>query len=236
MRNYLIFDNGDSRNYGVYINGQGTFNAPARAYELIDIPGRNGALIGNEKRLENIEVTYPAFIYTNFREQIQNWRNFLLSRVGYKKLIDSYNPDEYRMAAYAGAFEVEATRKNNAGQFEIVFNCKPQRFLTSGDIVTTLTANGHLTNPTRFPAKPLLRVYGAGTVSVGSTSITITDPPYSYTDIDCEMQDAYYGATNLNKYIRLTGQRFPELASGSNYITMQSGVTRVDITPRWWRV
>ena len=63
MRNYLIFNGKDSRDFGVYISGQGTFGAPARAYNVIPIAGRNGDLVTHEKRLENISVTYRAFIY-----------------------------------------------------------------------------------------------------------------------------------------------------------------------------
>ena len=32
MRNYFILNGVDSREYGVYINGQGTFGAPKKAY------------------------------------------------------------------------------------------------------------------------------------------------------------------------------------------------------------
>lgn len=235
LRNYLKFDGVDSRDYGVYISGQGAFNAPARAYEFLQVPGRNGALIGNEKRLENIEVTYPAFIYTNFKRAVAGWRNFLLSRNGYCRLIDTYNPEEYRMAAYVGAFDVEATQKNDAGQFDLVFNCKPQRYLISGENVMTFTSAGRIYNPTQFEARPLLRVYGTGTVGIGNNAITITETAGAYTDIDCEMMDAFYGAINCNRFIQIQNNDFPALPAGESGITL-SGITKVEITPRWFRV
>ena len=133
MRNYFILDGVDSRDYGVYISGQGTFSAPQKAYEFYNIPGRNGALIGNEKRLENILVTYEAFIYTNFDANIAAFRAFLLSRNGYVRLTDSYHPDEFRLACYTGPFEPTVEKKNDAGRFEITFTCMPQRYLLSGE-------------------------------------------------------------------------------------------------------
>lgn len=142
MRNYLTFDNKDSLDFGVYINGQGTFLAPARSYNVLNIPGRNGDLLGFGSKLENVEITYRAFIYTNFDANIAALRSFLLSHVGYFKLTDSYHPDEYRLAYYKGPFVPDVVANNGAGSFDLTFVCKPQRFLNSGEEVTTLTPAG----------------------------------------------------------------------------------------------
>ncbi len=133
MREYFILNGVDSRDFGVYISGQGTFSAPQKAYTFYNIPGRNGALLGNEHRLENINVSYEAFIYTDFDNQLAAFRSFLLSIDGYAKLSDSYHPDEYRYAVYQGPFEPTVEKTNDAGKFTIIFSCKPQRYLLSGD-------------------------------------------------------------------------------------------------------
>ena len=54
MRNYITFAGRDLRDFGVYISGSGIYNAPNRAYEEIEIPGRDGLLLGHEKRLGNV--------------------------------------------------------------------------------------------------------------------------------------------------------------------------------------
>lgn len=202
---------------------------------MIPIPGRNGDLVGNEKRFENLELTYPAFIYTNFKQNIRDFRNFLLSLVGYHTLSDSYHPDEFRMALYEGEFEPDVTSKNDAGQFDIVFNCKPQRFLNSGTEVITLSASGSITNPTRFSSQPLLRVYGTGQLGVNSDTITISSAD-EYTDIDCEMMDCFKGLVNKNPFVSFTSYKFPVFESGQNNISLGSGITKVEITPRWWQL
>lgn len=140
MRNYFTLDGVDSRDFGVYISGQGTFSASARSYELLSVPGRNGDLIGTEKRFENGELTYPAFIYANFKQNIADFRAFINSLFGYHRLVDSYHPNEYRMVFFQGGFDPDVTAKNDAASFDITFNAKPQRFLLSGEQVTTLTA------------------------------------------------------------------------------------------------
>ena len=235
MRNYFTLAGVDSRSFGVYISGQGTFSAPRREYNMIPIPGRNGDLVGNEKRFENLELTYPAFICTNFDTNIRDFRNFLLSLVGYQTFSDSYHTDEFRKVLYEGEFEPEVERMNNAGQFEIVFNCKPQRYLNSGTNVTTLTQNGTISNPTRFDSQPLLRVYGAGQLGVNGDTITISSSDV-YTDIDYELMDCFKGLTNKNKFVSFSSYNFPVLKPGVNSISLGAGITKVEITPRWWRI
>lgn len=236
MRNYFTLNGTDSRDFGVYLSGRGTFSAPQRAYNMIEVPGRNGALVGSEKRLLNAQLTYPAFIYSNFSQNIADFRAFLLSLEGYHTLTDSYHPGEFRKVVYEGPFEPEVVTKNNAGSFDIVFNCKPQRFLSSGETVTTLNASGSITNPTLFDSQPLLRVYGNGILGVGSQSITIAGVTDAYIDIDCEMMDAFYGTANRNDKITLSDYNFPVFAPGVNNISLGTGLTKVEITPRWWTV
>lgn len=466
MRNYLTIAGKDSRDFGVYISGQGTFSAPEKAYTFYNVPGRNGAILGNEHRLENIEVSYECFIYSNFNQNIADFRTFLLSLNGYQKLSDSYHTDEYRYAVYTGPFEPEVTSKNDAGSFTLTFNCKPQRYLISGDTtyswvpggsqtlvgselqvysplldqsVLTWSFNNHgiwwsislgdgvyepdsdaslysaevdnlkllinntevysptvvtglmlgytdvtvdlitgtgtaqsglvrlpaandwslygtnifrasdseidsinecnwfkpvttvsdlanydhaicvsggyvyiksikwstladfklwytdnreyiqldahvavpvsmglqepyvpsypygffkieesgisgfdsgfnrgvltmeyspsdsMSNPTMFPSAPMIRIYGTGSFEMDGVTITITDCT-SYVDIDCELMDCYEGSINRNNDVIFSTYDFPKLQPGDNAINIISGITALEITPRWWRV
>lgn len=235
MRNYLSFGGLDSRDFGIYISGHGVFNAPARQYEMIEVPGRNGDLIGIERRISNIEVAYPAFIYADFKRQMTAMKSAFLAKVGYQKLIDTYYPDEYRMAVFQGGTEVNATEKNDAGQFELVFNCKPQRYLISGDKQQDITSSLKLINPTDMPSSPLIRVYGYGALGINSETITIANQ-YAYVDIDCEMMDCYNGTNNANPYVSFSSNDFPTLRPGLNSFTKAGTITQVLITPRWWQV
>lgn len=237
LNNYLTFDEIDSSDLGVYISGEGTYNAPERVYDMQIVPGRNGALAIDEGRFENIELTYPAFIYSNnsqdFKEKVQDLRNQFMSRKGYKRLADTYHPDEYRLAIYKSGLEVEPKLINRAGKFNLVFDCKPQRFMLSGDLLRTYTSSGQITNPTRFDAKPLITVTGTGTLTIGGVAITITASP---TTIDCETMEAYNGLTSRNGSITLSPNRFPVLSPGVNPFTITSGITRLDVIARWWRI
>ena len=172
----LSFDGTSSRNYGVYITGEAVYNAPERDVEMITIPGRNGTFAMDKGRFENITVSYPASIAASteadYRQALSDFRNFLCSKKGYVRLSDDYNPDEYRMAVYKSGLEV-TTAQLRAGEFDIVFECKPQRFLTSGETAATVANNGTLTNPTAFDASPTLQVTGYGNITANGYGIEL---------------------------------------------------------------
>jgi phage-related protein len=233
--NYFVFDGKSSLDFGVRISGDGVYDAPKRDYEIQSVPGRSGDLVFDNNRYENVSLTYPAGIVKNFRNNVAALRSFLLTRTGYKRLEDTYHPDEYRLALFEGPLDVKETG-NIAGKFDITFNCKPQRYLKSGERTYTFTAAGEIRNRTLFPAKPLVRIYGNGTAGIGSKTIEVSGNSYPYVEVDCETMDAFYGANNCNSMISLTSGDFPELVPGDNGITLGKGITKIELIPRWWIV
>lgn len=236
MRNYFTFAGRASTEFGIYTNGRETFGSPARSYEVVTVPGRNGDLFYDNKRFENYDLKYPAsFIFEDFKTNISEFRNYMFSRTGYQRLEDTYNPDEFRMAVFKDAFEPAVKDSHDFAQFDIVFNCKPQRFLKSGEEPLVFTGSSFsITNPTYFPAKPLIRVYGNGTLRIGNVSIEIKDNNnYDYCDIDFETSNAYYGPTSLNRKVTLSQLDYPSLEPGVNNCT-KSGITRIEVKPRWY--
>ena len=178
--NGFTFDGESSKDYGVYITGSGVFNAPERDVEMITIPGRDGAFALDRGHFSNIEVTYPAGLYgvdkADFADAISNLRNFLASRQGYCQLSDDYNPGEYREAVFKSGLEVTPANLES-GEFDITFECKPQRWLTSGEDAVSITSGDDISNPTLFDARPLLVAQGAGTIVLGADEIILGEQP-----------------------------------------------------------
>ena len=179
MRNYLIFGGVNSANYGIYITGSGVYDAPERVVERVAVPGRNGALVIDQDRYENISVEYPAFAFgksrKEFQDKIDAFRNAIASQIGYKRLEDSYHPEEYRMATYAEGLKVDVGPYGGSGRFTLKFNCKPQRFLRNGEH-SVAKANGEkIINPTEHSSEPLLVVNGYGDIGIGDYNIRIDD-------------------------------------------------------------
>lgn len=178
----IIFGDVDSSDYGIYISGEGVYNAPERVVEFIEVPGRNGSIAMDQGRYENISITYPAMYLgkdqEEFREKLSDFRNAILSQNGYQRLEDSYHPDEYRMGVYASGLEVtKVFRKMRGGEFELTFNCKPQRWLTVGALSIPLDSGDVLQNPTVFDSSPLLEVEGYGTVNFNGFDIELDNSP-----------------------------------------------------------
>lgn len=175
----FIFDGENSRTYGVYVTDVEVFGAPVRNVEMISIPGRNGSFALDKGSYENIQVTYKCAMgcesQADFNAGISAFRNMLASRTGYKRLEDEINTSEYRMACFRGGISVPTLNKETA-TFDVVFDCKPQRYLKSGETAASVASGGTITNPTLFDASPVLKVYGYGDIVLGDGgTVSVSD-------------------------------------------------------------
>ena len=177
--NSLVFGGVNSADYGIYITGEAVSNAPSRAVETVSVPGRNGDIIIDQGHWQNIKVTYPAGTFgmseTEFRTALSDFRNAIVSQLGYQRLSDTYHPDEYRMGTYVEGLEVNTKSHNKAGEFDLIFNCKPQRWLAEGEAAVTVASGDTLTNPTLYDAGPLLMIEGYGTIDIGDYPVEIVN-------------------------------------------------------------
>lgn len=235
MINWIIFNGKSLKDFGVYISGSGTYNAAARDVEVIEIPGRNGTLTRDKGRYKSVLLSYPAFIIRNFDNNVSALRNWLLTQHGNVRLEDTYHPEEFRLARFSDEFSTEPVDELYAGNFTMTFECQPQRFLKDGEKVREFTAASNtLLNEQLTTALPLIRAYGTGYFTINGIKVTINTAD-SYTDIDCDLQEAYKDtlATNCNGNITLNDGEFPKLTPGNNTIAI-SGLSKLEIKPRWW--
>ena len=232
LLNHLTYDGVDSSSFGVFISGEGVFDAPARRGEMISIPGRNGSLFMDEGVFENITVEYPAFIGTGyeelFRTKLGDLRSALSSRGNYKRLTDTYHPDEFRLGIFREGLEVDPQHITRAGGFTIKFDCKPQRFLVSGEDPVFFYENGTIINPTPFESSPLIGVTGNGTVAIGENGKYrfIVSNNTGTIWIDSEIMEAYLPAGTLYPWTDEDGNQLTqeleiglELMDGTVYPT-----------------
>lgn len=245
MNEKLTFGGVSSDTYKVYISGESVYNAPARDVNMVTVPGRNGTISIDNGRFENIEVTYPAFCWGSdqaaFADRVSDFRNALMALRGYQRLTDDFHPGEYRMGIFREAFEVTPTIYNTAGEFEVVFDCKPQRWLTSGETAVAVSSGSTITNPTSFASEPLIKITGDGTLYVGEYSLVIDAGASNPVYIDCELMEAYEidsqnYVVNRNSLVTYQAGTFPRIVPGANLVTYSGNITAVEITPRWWRI
>ena len=88
-------------------------------------------------------------------------------------------------------------------------------------------------NPEAYASLPYIKI----TAGSGSVSLYIGSKQYSFTgideyvELDSELMSAYKGSTLCNDKILFTS--FPVLEPGNNTIQVSSGITKVEIIPRW---
>lgn len=240
----IIFAGVGSNSVNVVIERFPPRPIPLRRYTLEPIPGRSGGLLFDEGGYDNVQQIYEIYVREggglNFQESCQKVAEWLLGPIGYQKLSDSYdNNQSYRYAYFAGPTDI-ANILNRFGRAEIVFDCKPFRYLASGDVSEMIYSPGDtITNPTGFDSEPLLELKGLDhgapvTIGIGSYTISISELIDGMV-IDCELMDCYKGTTNLNNLITLSPtHKFPKLAPGVNNITVDGiDLSHLEITPRW---
>ena len=245
-RNAFYFDGKSSMDFGLYISGDQTFNGPERNVSKVSIPGRSGDLIFSDGSFKNTDYSYDCFIAYDLDHKARELRSWLLSRNGYCRLEDDYHPDEYRMAAFKGPIDFDV-HLLTAGETTLTFDCKPQRYLKSGDAVIPMTryeTQVNIFNPTYFDSKPIIRVGGTGTGTIKIINendeeqlITIKNLATTTDDvvINSEIEQTYFESdyTWFNQNVTFKDLTYPYFSPGKSTVT-KTGSIYINIIPRWY--
>ena len=171
----LTYNGIDLSTFKAHVSGEGAWVKPAPEYERISVPGRSGDVLLYNGRYSNVDIKYRFGITENFDTNYTNLIDALLSNPGYHKLVDSKHSGVYRMAMSERTIEPTMLPQLSAGEFDVVFNCKPQIFLDSGDEEYDISNLSYLYNPTGFMTKPLVKI------TTGINSFRITFRVYTQT-------------------------------------------------------
>lgn len=237
MLNETFFLDGvDALSVGIHLQNPVQFSEPVPVVRTESIPGRNGDLIFDTGAFENRTGSADCFALQvgNVEIALRSINKFLLSKKGYRRLETSDDPDHYWLARVENGARIEQ-RLRTLAPFEISFDCKPQRFVKSGQDVVSVTNGGVLFNQYGFDALPLIVLYGNGngTLTVGDKTIQMTGMD-SVLYLDSETQNAYNDIGNRNN--KINAPEFPVLKDGENIISWTGGIERVEIIPRWWEL
>lgn len=234
---YLYYKGVNSLDLSLLIKSKGSWIAAERDKTYVSVPGRNGDLIQDNGRYKNVPIPYTMTVLRNgvrsFADLVAKIKNWLSVGTGYGELWDSYDPRYFRYAAIDGYVNITEELLEHIGSFAVNFNCKPYRYSFDGQNIISVPAAGMtLYNPEVLAAKPYIKIYGNGSISlsVNSSTITIADVD-GYVELDSETMNAYKGINLLNN--KMTGSAFPELVPGDNTIAFTGTVTGAEIVPRW---
>ena len=231
----FYLDGIDARSAGIQLQAPIEFSEAVPVVEAQTIPGRNGDLIWEAGSYENRSGSASCFcLQKDVEKAISSAGRFLMGKKGYHRLETSDDTDHYWLARVENSPQI-AMRLRTLAPFKIGFDCKPQRFLKSGEYGIEFTKNGYLLNNFGQIALPLISIYGhgAGTLKIGDCIVDVKSLRGTLY-LDSETQNAYnYGGnqnTNINAPI------FPTLPDGESKIEFSGGIESVEIIPRWWEI
>lgn len=234
----IFFGGKYSDDIGVKVEEPPSYQWPEKQNDHKKIIGRNGDIITSQRRYENVEKKYKISAYDgvdyySVAKKVSAWLHPIDSE-DYVRLEDSYEPDIFMLAAYEESNSLENILAT-AGKCEITFNCKPQKFLVSGDREIAITQSGQvINNPTNNNALPIISFYGAGTITINGVEL-IVHKNFNKIIFNAESVNALdVSGYNMNYFIYSMDPIV--LKPGNNVITFDGDISRLTITPRWWRV
>ena len=231
----FFLDGIDAKTIGINLQSPVSFSDAVPVFEAQTISGRNGDLVHYTGSYENRSGVASCFcLQENVEKAISDAGRFLMGKFGYRRLETSDDPDHFWMARVENSPQI-AMRLRTLAPFEIGFDCKPQRFLKSGESAISFASSGTIENPYGQTAKPLVTIYGQGdgVFTIGEYSVSIKGLD-GVLYLDSETQNAYNDDGNQNN--KINAPVFPMIESGENVVGFTGGITSVEIVPRWWEV
>lgn len=246
MRRGIISWNGQrSDQLGVEVEKYPNYTKPQRKMDVYSVPGRSGDVIMMQDAWADVTQKYEIFAGNGYKHSVpggfSSVANWLFTPIGYCELWDDFDPEHFRLAYFAGPFDVTSLSVGRVGRATITFTCKPQRYLVTGKDPIRITAAASIFNQTAFASKPLIFVErsaaGDGTVSVNGTIFTITDLPDIGLYIDCEELNCYdANGNNMNSCVSSSTSEFARMDPGANPVGFTGDIQSVTITPRWFDI
>lgn len=236
MRDYLIINGRNLKEFGIYAFGNSIHDFPERVVEKISVPGRTGDLFIDKGKWENIDVEYSVVLLDG--ANLDRLKAFLMTLNGYVRIESTFEPDYYRMGRFLSASSPKVHKE--AATVTLTFDCKPQKWLKSGEvsnwsnsILVTEESPVTIYNPTAYPAWPYLMILPerpSGTITFTNYLVCVNTYGQPYTKdighsiitakreqhgnwyyIDCETKTAFWYGNNLTSLITVEGGDFPQI-------------------------
>lgn len=224
---YFVFNGVDSRDMGIIITSMPSVVKPKRRVDTVQVAGRNGALHIDEGTYDEYTKTVACSIKKRAKiDEICQWLN------GSGEVIFSTEPTKVYKANIINQISI-SQMMNIFQAFTITFSVFPFKYsVNAEDDFIEDAKEGTLFNKGTVYAEPVITIYGTGdvTLTVNGTDYAINNVD-DFVTIDCELQEVYTGYENKNS--TFMSAAFPRFEVGSNSISWDGDVSRVEIIPNW---
>ncbi len=222
---WLRFRDIYSDDMGVIVESLPPVSAPKLVYETITVPGRDGDMLLTDDAYAPISYTVTLGVKDFTRhDDISAWL------FGIGDLVLSSDPSrKYRARIVEGLSYEKVSRRFS--RFNAVFTLQPFKY-EAEPITLVLNTSGTVFNPGTRWSEPIIKVFGAGTFTIGGYSMTVsaTAGEDSVT-INSEIQECYYDLSTPRNN-KVSGN-FPRLMPGEVAVNIGTGISKVELTPQW---
>ena len=237
-RHYFEYGGQRSTEFDLCISANNTEASPEHDLTFVPVPGRDGELTEDNKRLSSFNKPIYVTIQSNenIEEVAHKINQWLKSEIRYKDLKKSWDPDyTYRAIVYE-YFDIQDILPK-FGRVPLPFRWHPVKYRNSGLVEAAVINGGILTNPENRKSKPIIHIEGTGDIALqlnGSDWCLLRSVDQEII-IDSEMETARRDNRAQNNKLLDVEQTdlFPLLVPGDNIISWTGNVQSIKITPRW---
>lgn len=234
MTAYIEFNNKRSIDFDLYIINDLEHISTHNDIEEIVVPGRDGVLLKDNKRLVPVEKSIPFRMkgsrrLTDLQTGISDWLNVK----GWHNLILSWDNDYIYKASVYNKFSITEVLKN-FGALKVDFTLHPIKYLKEGLKSVDLVKGITLSNLGNVKSKPIIMIKGSGNgvISINGRETTLENVQGTLV-IDMEKNIVYSG--NLpawDKIVRSDNGSMPYFDLGDNTISW-TGDFQLSVIPNW---
>jgi len=225
---YFIFNNISSVDYLDIKKLPSIFKAE-KDIEKIEVEGRDGFLTIDKGAYKGIIKSCECQIkHLEDIDFICSWLD------GNGEVVFSNEPDKMYKATIINQIEVEQLVQGQTYHtFTVLFESQPHKYSLDNNVVT-LTSVGTLYNVGSTISKPVIKVFGTGsiTLTINGLNVYLTNVS-EYVTLDSNLEDAF--KDSVYKNTDMQGE-FPVFEVGQNTISWSGSITKLEIQPNWrWK-
>ncbi|MCW6663959.1 phage tail family protein [Aerococcaceae bacterium NML190073] len=231
---FIKFNGMKSSDFGLRLLSGFDYVSAQSDIDTIEVVGRDGVLLKDNKRLRPVHVSYPFTItdsegLTNKLDKISRWLNVR----GWHDLEFDWDNEHIYRASYTSQLSISELF-HNFGMLKLDFTLHPVKYLKTGKIPIQATQNMRLMNEGKLPAKPIIMLEGNGNMilSINRKQLLLENVQNGIT-IDSERRLIYNDSgAQWDKIVRSSEDDFPVIGVGDNDIEI-TGATSMQIIPNW---
>lgn len=236
MTPYIIFNGISSDDFSpepLIIEQLPDVHKPARFFEEIQIPGRDGRATADLGGFDIYQTNLKINCTGHTPTEIYAWLN------GEGWLTTSDDPEYMCYVAFYEQAKDQRFRADTCyDTITIPLRVQPYKY-KAAQTPLSYTGAAVFTGEGNANAKPILEITGSGdiTLMVNSQSVLIDDLDGTII-LDCDAEIAYSESggvkTFMGRYITVVDDEWPQLEPDTNSISWSGSVSQVVIHP-WWR-